>query len=109
MVGPMTRRVRRTIVSLIAAAQLLAVLPSFGSDIACADGAMGTSTEQHCPCCPEGVATTADCLTACISGAAATSSNAILSAASTRLDAPEAEQPVVSGLTDPPLNPPPIH
>jgi hypothetical protein len=102
-------------VYLIVAAQLLLAVPALSSALvssaaeAVACGAMAPDGHgDHCPCCPDGVTTMADCLASCTLAAA-------IPAMWTATDvvalpvAPTPEPPkLATRVDDPPPEPPPI-
>jgi len=103
------------LVYLVVAAQLLLAVPAMSSALvaAAADsaacGAMGPDHQgDHCPCCPDGVATMADCLTSCtLAAAISTMSTAIDSVSLPVAPAPDPPR-LATRVDDPPLEPPPI-
>jgi hypothetical protein len=105
----------RILVYLVVAAQLLMAVPAMSSAFvasvaeAAACGGMSRADHgDHCPCCPEGVTTTADCLASCTL-AAAIPTVMVVVAPDTLSMAPAPEpRAITSHFDDPPPEPPPI-
>ena len=111
----LARRLARPLAFLVIAAQLLLAVPAMAN----ATVSAAAATEMHCdhmkahgdapcPCCPDGVDSTAACLAAC---SAAFGITASVSVSQVRADSPRVSLPIVtahSRVFDPPLKPPPI-
>lgn len=118
MFAHVNRRLIRSLVYLLVIGQVLlsepvtTALASSGSSAAtempCADSMPQTDHSKPCPCCPDGTAGVAACLSAC------TGSVAALSTLSVQLIKVAAQAPVSAAplpgarIADPPLKPPPI-
>ena len=105
----------RPLIYVLAAAQLLLSGPvvsalsaaNASAESDCADMMMGPDAD-HCPCCPEGVTTMGECLSACTAAFAAVGTPAIfVSTLSSFPASTPAFAPLVM-LADPPIKPPPI-
>jgi len=107
-------RVANFLVYLVIAAQLLLAVPAMASSFQApasqgADcGDMAMPHDDHCPCCPEGVTTTSDCLAACAMAAAILPTVEIVTQL-VRPVAPQGLSPTeLTSTESPPLKPPPI-
>jgi hypothetical protein len=114
-----TRRFLKSLIPVLVAVQILFSAPLVTAAPAASEAALempchgmdmnaGSGDSDHCPCCPDGVSTTAGCLSACGATAAGLPR---LTLALAKTDAVELPQPVLIPLTvaaDPPLKPPPI-
>jgi hypothetical protein len=113
-----TRRLIRSLVYLLVLGQVLLSAPvtsalagsgsSAATEMPCADSMPQTDDSKPCPCCPDGTAGVAACLSAC------TGSVAALSILTVQLIRVAAQAPVspatipAARSADPPLKPPPI-
>ena len=113
----MNRRTRFQIY-LVVAAQLLLAVPAMSSAFAtsaahsAACGGMAPTQHHdgagHCPCCPDGIATTADCLASCTLAAAIPTVRVVVTPVIfSAAPAPEPQE-ITSHFDDPPPEPPPI-
>lgn len=118
MFANVNRRLIRSLVYLLVLGQVLlsapvtAAVASTGSSAAaempCADSMPQTDHSKPCPCCPDGTAGIAACLSACAGSVAA------LSSLTVQLIRVAAQAPVsvatmlAARVADPPLKPPPI-
>ena len=102
-------------VYLIVAAQLFLAVPAMSSAfVASAAETAACSTMapddhgDHCPCCPDGVTTMADCLVSCTLAAAIPAGLIVADPVSIPV-APAREPPTLAScFDDPPPEPPPI-
>jgi hypothetical protein len=109
-----TRRTRLQIYVVIAA-QLLMAIPAMSSAFvastlhpAACGGMARAEHGDHCPCCPDGVTTMADCLASCTLAAAIPPVMMVVTPVTLSI-APAPEPPAItSHFDDPPLEPPPI-
>ena len=112
----MVRRLLRPLVYVFALTQMLsapvvsaAATPGAASaEMPCHGEMMPAAGEDHCPCCPDGVDSTAGCLASC-TGAAATMSVFVMPVSAQRAERVRTLAVIVNGdPADPPLKPPPI-
>jgi len=71
----------------------------------------GTGCAQigdHCPCCPDGVVSTADCLSACTAASAPPPVSNLTVTVAARSEAPVQASTRLEQPGEPPLKPPPI-
>lgn len=116
MFDAVNRRLLRTLIYVIVAAQLMlsaplvsaAAMSTSAAEMPCADSMPGADRTHPCPCCPDGVTTMAGCMAACIATAAAPDSviarvhrSAVVPIATTVIND-------FAESADPPLKPPPI-
>lgn len=103
----------RPLVMFYLAMQLLLAMPAgaaapvAGQQTPCEQMA-GAATHDHCPCCPDGVATMKDCLAACTLAAAMAVSLPQISVAPARVSAATTSVLATPESAEPPLKPPPI-
>ena len=108
-------RFTRLQVYLIVAAQLLLAVPAMSSAFVASAaesascGSMAPDDHgDHCPCCPEGITTMADCLASCTLAAAIPAGWVVTDPVSMAA-APAVEPPTLASFVDdPPPEPPPI-
>jgi hypothetical protein len=116
MVRHMSPRLIKHVVFALVAAQLvlsgpvasaLAAPPTEQQSTHCADMAPVAGEPDSCPCCPEGIAGMAGCLSACM--AVSASSSISIANIHRATSSPSTETLVhLTSLSDPPLKPPPI-
>jgi hypothetical protein len=118
MFAYVNRRLIRSLVYLLVLGQVLlsapavAALGSLGSSAAsempCADSMPQTDYSKPCPCCPDGTASVAACLSGCTGSVAALSNFTVrLIRVAAPAPASVATLPTAQ-IADPPLKPPPI-
>ena len=111
--GRGVRRMLKPLAVLVVTLQLLVALPAVsfaagqGAEPPCA-GMTGTAHMDDCPCCPEGIASMADCLVSCLLGAVASLHLSQTSAAPAHLPPLRPLPSIYSCAAEPPLDPPPI-
>jgi len=98
---------------LYLATQLLLALPAgaaapTGSHQTPCEQMAGASTQDHCPCCPDGVSSMKDCLASCTLAAVMSISTLSLVVAPSAAQAAPAPMFFIPRVNDPPLKPPPI-
>lgn len=118
MFACVNRRLIRSLVYLLVLGQVLlsepvaAALGSTGSSAAsgmpCSDSMPQTDHSKPCPCCPDGTASVAACLSAC-TGSVAALSNFTVQLIRVAAPAPASVATLPTArIADPPLKPPPI-
>jgi hypothetical protein len=115
MFGHMIRRLLRPLVYVFALMQLVstpvladAVPGAAGAQMPCHGEMTPPADEDHCPCCPDGIDSTAGCLASC-AGAAATPLTFVIPVGAERADPLAIPDVMPNGdPADPPLKPPPI-
>ena len=107
----------RPLIYVLVAAQLLLSAPvvsalsaaSSAEQMPCGDMMPAGSDSDHCPCCPDGVTSMGECLSACTAAhAAARTPTLFVPVTISSLANTPAFVPLVM-LADPPVQPPPIH
>ena len=118
MFSLVNRRFVRTLIYVLVAGQVLLSAPmasamghgakATAAEMPCADSMPHADESKPCPCCPDGTASMAACLSACTASVAAlpTLETHIIKAAA--LPSPAATFLQIADLADPPLKPPPI-
>jgi len=110
------RRIHRSLVHVLIAAQLLLSAPIVNAlDVIASDGATPCAEQMasghhdsHCPCCPDGASSQASCLSACIATAAIVPSVLVVAARANPVESRGEVVAPIAYLADPPLKPPPI-
>lgn len=118
MFSLVNRRLVRTLIYALVAGQALLSAPiasamgnggSAGTaEMPCADSMPQTDDSKPCPCCPDGTASIAACLSACAASVAALPILAVPIDRMAAQPAPGTTFPQIADLADPPLKPPPI-
>jgi hypothetical protein len=116
MVVPMFHRLRRPVIHLLVAVQLLLSAPMVNALDLMARGAampcmeeMGIAAEDSdCPCCPDGGQSLAGCLSVCLAAAAIAPCVVGSSVPVRHIEARGVPVVRVTRLGEPPLKPPPI-
>ena len=118
MFSLVNRRLIHTLIYVLVAGQVLLSAPiasamgngaSAGStEMPCADSMLQTDDSKPCPCCPDGTASIAACLSACAASVAALPSPSVHIVRMIALPVSAAAFPQIADLADPPLKPPPI-
>ena len=118
MFGTVNRRLVRSFIYVLVAAQLLlsapvvtALSPSTSgsaTEMPCADSMPNADDSKPCPCCPDGTTNMAGCLSACTASAATPPTLSIQVSDVATMPAIVVAPSSVTELADPPLKPPPI-
>ena len=108
-------RPARSLVYLLIAAQLLLAVPAAAFSVAAATpstadcaGMPMDHDDDHCPCCPDGVTTTLDCLASCTMAAAVLPSVPVIAQAVLPAAPVSRSLAELAAFESPPLKPPPI-
>lgn len=112
------RRLIRTLIYVLVAGQALLSAPiasamgngasAGAAEMLCADSMPQADDSKPCPCCPDGTASIAGCLSACAASVAALPAPAVQIVRMAAQPAPGTAFPQIADLADPPLKPPPI-
>jgi hypothetical protein len=118
MFGIVNRRRIRSLIYVLVAGQLLlsapivtAMAPSTSGSAAempCADSMQNADDSKPCPCCPDGTASMAACLSACTATAATPPTFSIQVSQVITMPTIAGDFVYLAELADPPLKPPPI-
>ena len=118
MFSLVNRRFIRTLIYALVAGQALLSAPIASpmdddanagtAEMPCAGSMPQTDDSKPCPCCPDGTASIAACLSACAASVAALPAPAVHIVRMVALPAPVTAFPQFADLADPPLKPPPI-
>lgn len=118
MFSLVNRRLIRMLIYALVAGQMLLSAPiasamssgaSAGTaEMPCAESMPQTDDSKPCPCCPDGTASVAACLSACAASVAALPAPAPHIVRMVALPASVTALPKFADLADPPLKPPPI-
>jgi hypothetical protein len=116
MFRSMFHRLRRPVIHLLVAAQLLLSAPMVnaldllaqGEALPCMEQMAEAAGDSDCPCCPDGTGSMAGCLSVCLAAAAVAPDVHASTAPTRHIEACVTAVTAVTSLGEPPLKPPPI-